>query len=884
MTLLKKFIALIFVVFFVVGCGSKTKEEMLQEGISLTEKGNVTGGIILFRNALEKDPNYFEARFHLAKGYITVGKYDQAERELEKVKRQDPGNTEIDLLLAKVFVETERYDQALEKIRDYLAVQPPTAEALVIQGRAYLVKNEYASAMDAFSRAKELDSNHLDAYLGMASVYMAQRQVEQALPVLKTATELHPTDKRAFQLIASIITSQGQLDEALVAWKKVLEIDAGDAPALYQVGLLSITNGDIEAGSKYGEDLIRRYSNQPQGYQLRGLVHYHYQKWEEAAEAFQRSLSFGSNLQSHYYYGLSLFRLGRYELALGEFNRALDFNPDFTPARIMNASTLLIQERIDAAIFQAQTAVVSDPRNAWAHNVLGSALIMKGRHEEGMASFEQAVRLDPSLSTVHMKKGAISLSRGDVAGAEAAMIDAVQANPDVLGSRFALTLLQVRQGQIDKGIETLKAGLADREQDAFLYYQMATLQFRQERFDDAVQSLEQSKQAKSDFLAPYFALGVYHLAKADLPKAMAEYQGILKIEPENFQALVMLANIQEQAGQRKESTDSFQKAISVDAVRGSLAYAYQLMRREDHAQALKVLNEGLAKASDNPLLLEMRGKLHASRNDYPAAIADFRKISEQDQDKGLPLLVQHLVQAGQVDEAISQAQALIDKNPESPGGYQLMSAIYMATGNVTEALASLDRGLAKVKDVRTLTMNKATVLRAQGQTDMALALYENLTVEHNTFFPALYAQASIHHQQGRYRDAQRLYREVIDINPNFVPALNDLAYLLIDRMNQPKDGLDLAMQAFRLSPTEPAVMDTLGYALYRNGESDRAVRLLESAAKGLPESGTVLYHLASVYADLGQNESAVQTLQQAMDKATFPEQDKAKELLNRLSN
>ena len=57
-------------VSLVSGCtggAGKTKESLLSEGIKLLNGNNPRGAIVLFRNALEKDRNFFEARFQLAR-------------------------------------------------------------------------------------------------------------------------------------------------------------------------------------------------------------------------------------------------------------------------------------------------------------------------------------------------------------------------------------------------------------------------------------------------------------------------------------------------------------------------------------------------------------------------------------------------------------------------------------------------------------------------------------------------------------------------------------------------------------------------------------------------------------------------------------------------
>ena len=84
---MRRIIALLIALFILsAGCSdkSKTKEELLSEGVRLM-KANKPGAIIYFKNALEKDPNFFEARFQLAREYYRVGKFDSAEDEFKKL-------------------------------------------------------------------------------------------------------------------------------------------------------------------------------------------------------------------------------------------------------------------------------------------------------------------------------------------------------------------------------------------------------------------------------------------------------------------------------------------------------------------------------------------------------------------------------------------------------------------------------------------------------------------------------------------------------------------------------------------------------------------------------------------------------------------------------
>ncbi len=79
--------------------------------------------------------------------------------------------------------------------------------------------------------------------------------------------------------------------------------------------------------------------------------------------------------------------------------------------------------------------------------------------------------------------------------------------------------------------------------------------------------------------------------------------------------------------------------------------------------------------------------------------------------------------------------------------------------------------------------------------------------------------------QGDKLQAQELYKQILEKNENYAPALNNLAYLYLEVYADHKEALQLAIKAFRNSPSDPGIMDTLGYALLKNGKIDTINRL-----------------------------------------------------------
>ena len=76
-----------------LGCQSNSKESLNAKGQTFFKEGNYNGAVISYKNSLEKDPNYVEARYNLGLAYIETGKLDQAEKEFQKVLLLSPYDT-----------------------------------------------------------------------------------------------------------------------------------------------------------------------------------------------------------------------------------------------------------------------------------------------------------------------------------------------------------------------------------------------------------------------------------------------------------------------------------------------------------------------------------------------------------------------------------------------------------------------------------------------------------------------------------------------------------------------------------------------------------------------------------------------------------------------
>ncbi len=100
---------------------------------------------------------------------------------------------------------------------------------------------------------------------------------------------------------------------------------------------------------------------------------------------------------------------------------------------------------------------------------------------------------------------------------------------------------------------------------------------------------------------------------------------------------------------------------------------------------------------------------------------------------------------------------------------------------------------------------------------------------------------------GARRAAVALARRQWVWNPDDAHVVNALAYYQAEDRVRLAESLQLAVQAFRLQPLEPAILDTLGWVRVRIGRLRDGIEDLRVAALRAPADGEIAYHLGEAW-------------------------------------
>jgi tetratricopeptide (TPR) repeat protein len=313
-----------------------------------------------------------------------------------------------------------------------------------------------------------------------------------------------------------------------------------------------------------------------------------------------------------------------------------------------------------------------------------------------------------------------------------------------------------------------------------------------------------------------------------------------------------------------------------------MALANYHVKKKQPGKALSVLDDAIKALPRNADVLEMKGRICLADRKYQDALKVFNDLESISAERSLPLKIRTYVLMNDIPKAAEQARRIIALQPNSAYGYLLLASVYESRNDFGRAIDEVKNGIRVDGDSAEAYMELGKLHEKRGNNSEAMNAYQTALKNNHDYVPALFAQGALQEKMGRKKEAIKKYRDALAKSEFYVPALNNLAYLYADGYGSAQEALLLAIKAYKQDPVDPGILDTLGYALLRNGRKEESRKALEKAASLLPNNPTVLYHLAISYRDMGDNRQASAKLRKALQLGNFPEANQARVMLAQL--
>ena len=150
----------------------------------------------------------------------------------------------------------------------------------------------------------------------------------------------------------------------------------------------------------------------------------------------------------------------------------------------------------------------------------------------------------------------------------------------------------------------------------------------------------------------------------------------------------------------------------------------------------------------------------------------------------------------------------------------------------------------------------ANYYKSRSKYFVSLNIYEKILKGDETTDRDLFLYASNLDKVGRWKEAHKLFLELLYKNPKDTYTLNYLSYKLALKGQELDTALRLIKKALTLDPENGYFLDTLGWVEFKRKNYKSAVYFLERAVSILPKSSEIIDHLGDCYFMLNRKREA----------------------------
>ena len=203
-------------------------------------RSGLEGAAELFAQAVEVDPGFGVAHYHLGLTNLALGNRWKAAPQFRAASQVDPKLPEPYKALGDLLMSSPRrlYDQAIEAYQKAITLRSHYADAYVGLGDARAAKGDHEGALTEYKRALTVDASNSQVYLSMGKIYYNEKGLYyEAVAAYRKAIELDSYYLDARMGLGEILEEKGLYQEAITEYRKVVEIDPRHTGARYNLAL-----------------------------------------------------------------------------------------------------------------------------------------------------------------------------------------------------------------------------------------------------------------------------------------------------------------------------------------------------------------------------------------------------------------------------------------------------------------------------------------------------------------------------------------------------------------------------------------------------------------------------------------------------------------------
>lgn len=443
--------------------------------------------------------------------------------------------------------------------------------------------------------------------------------------------------------------------------------------------------------------------------------------------------------------------------------------------------------------------------------------------------------------------------------------------PKNLEARQVLAALLVRAGKTGEAATHFEYVLKNDTKSERQRFLLITSMLSKEKDKQAALSVMEALIAKrQDNPNALYAYSQLAFLVGNLNDAAKTIKKVITLQPDWTDALILQSNIFVRQGYKARAIEVLKQTVEEQTENAKLRmfYARNLVDAKQFNEAANqfaILTDDEvfqheARYALGLLMLQMNKPKQATEH-FITLLEDKRRVAESQY---------YLAQSYEMQNELESAINAYEKVQDNQYGFEaeLRVAIILARkGNIKEARLRLQNMSpdSLEKELR-VYLTEGEILNTAKKYQDALALYTEALQQLTDNNRLLYARALTAEKLGKIKLAVSDLEGIVKREPENAQALNALGYTLVDKTEQLSRGLEYIKKAIKLEPDDPAIHDSMGWAYYRLGQYDEALKYLRIAFDKLKDA-EIAAHLGEVLWVVGEHDAAQEIWNSALQQA-----------------
>jgi tetratricopeptide (TPR) repeat protein len=675
----------------------------------------------------------------------------------------------------------------------------------------------------------------------------------------------------------------GDYDKAKLTYLNVVRLDPQNALAFERIGAMWLDGGSPLRAAAF---LVKASELDPKNAQNRIRLARCYLAIGRFADANKEALKVLEQTPDNGDAIIALTEAVRSKEDIQAAGEQLEKYPkkDDISFHLASANLLLNSGDLAAAENALRQALTVNPNSSAAHMAMGDLYLLKKDQRHAGEEFKKAAELAPVRSMERLKYAAFMSAVGDTGETRRISTEMTRQAPDYLPGWTLLAELAFKDKKYDEALSLLE-NVFSRDQGYVDGHRLESdVLLAKGDTKRAIDVLERLDQTYPDIPLIKYQLARAYLKNNNSNQAKVALDQAISSNPNYAEALLLLAEINLTTGHSdmviEPMTRLLKRRPDLATAATFLAAAYGSLDRFDDATT--VLEEQARLAPGDPGPQVALGLTLRQAKRYDEARQAFEKAAELAPDN--LEVINQLVELDMMDKHFDSARQRIhrkfQKAPDLPAAHFFEGKILSAEGKWDAAEAELQKTLLLDPNFSAAYQLLVQAYVATNKLPQGVNELQAQLAKTPNDAAALMTLALLFDRMNDFPQARDTYEKVLAINPDFVPALNNLAYLYTERLKNLDKAYDLARKARDLQAQDASVCDTLGWVLYKRGDYQEALPILQESAEKVPDNPEIQFHLGMTAYMMGQTDLARLALKKASSAAKdFPGKDESKRRL-----